>query len=285
TNDAPALNAAQVGLSMGDGTTVAKEASAITILDNSFTSIGRAVMWGRSLYRNIQRFLFFQLIINVVACLVVFSGALFGTTSPLTVTQMLWVNLIMDTFAALALASLPPSPDVMKNPPRKHSDHILTKNMRRSILMIGAIFIIILLSLQRYFANYDLTSLSDFNFIDWINVFSHSSTGPMAITPYEQSVFFSVFVMLQFWNLFNAKVFGSRYSAFHQMRDSMNGFVPVLFIILIGQILIVTFGGTMFQVTPLLPIDWVWAILFTSPVLWVGELVRAIERAVFSTKK
>lgn len=285
TNDAPALNAAQVGLSMGDGTTVAKEASAITILDNSFTSIGRAVMWGRSLYRNIQRFLFFQLIINVVACLVVFSGALFGTTSPLTVTQMLWVNLIMDTFAALALASLPPSPDVMKNPPRKHSDHILTKNMRRSILMIGAIFIIILLSLQRYFANYDLTSLSDFNFIDWINVFSHSSTGPMAITPYEQSVFFSVFVMLQFWNLFNAKVFGSRYSAFHQMRDSMNGFVPVLFIILIGQILIVTFGGTMFQVTPLLPMDWVWVMLFTSPVLWVGELVRAIERAVFSTKK
>ncbi|MGL4292156.1 MAG: cation-translocating P-type ATPase, partial [Bacteroidales bacterium] len=284
TNDAPALNAAQVGLSMGDGTTVAKEASAITILDNSFTSIGRAVMWGRSLYRNIQRFLFFQLIINVVACLVVFSGALFGTTSPLTVTQMLWVNLIMDTFAALALASLPPSNDVMKNTPRKPSDHILTKQMRRSILSIGAIFIVILLTLQRYFSNYDITSLTQFDISDWVS-FWRTPQGVAGITPYEQSVFFSVFVMLQFWNLFNAKVFGSYHSAFHQFRQSLGGFGFVLLLILIGQILIVTFGGTMFQVTPLRVSDWLLILLFTSPVLWVGELVRAIERGLFTTKK
>ena len=284
TNDAPALNAAQVGLSMGDGTTVAKEASAITILDNSFTSIGRAVMWGRSLYRNIQRFLFFQLIINVVACLVVFSGALFGTTSPLTVTQMLWVNLIMDTFAALALASLPPSKDVMKETPRKPTDHILTKQMRRSILLVGAVFIILLLSLQRYFTNYDLTSMSDFSFTDWWNVFRHNTGVREQVTIYEQSVFFTIFVMLQFWNLFNAKVFGSTHSAFHKIRDSLSGFVLVLVFILAGQILIVSFGGTMFQVTPLRAMDWVWIFLFTSPVLWVGEIIRAVERGFFTTK-
>lgn len=285
TNDAPALNAAQVGLSMGDGTTVAKEASAITILDNSFTSIGRAVMWGRSLYRNIQRFLFFQLIINVVACIVVFSGALFGTTSPLTVTQMLWVNLIMDTFAALALASLPPSKDVMKDAPRKSTDHILTKQMRRSILVVGALFIILLMTLQRYFAYYPIQSMSEFSFFNWIDIF-HTDTGySRQITPYEQSLFFTIFVMLQFWNLFNAKVYGSHHSAFHQMRESMNGFVPVVFLILIGQILIVTFGGTMFQVTPLKPMDWIWVILFTSPVLWIGEIIRAIKRGALSTKK
>ncbi|MEG1587427.1 MAG: cation-translocating P-type ATPase, partial [Bacteroidales bacterium] len=285
TNDAPALNAAQVGLSMGDGTTVAKEASAITILDNSFTSIGRAVMWGRSLYRNIQRFLFFQLIINVVACLVVFSGALIGTSSPLTVTQMLWVNLIMDTFAALALASLPPSMDVMKDAPRKSTDHILTKAMRKSILVMALFFIVILLSLQRYFMRYDLVSLNDFSFIEWWSSIFRNSGVSGEITIYEQSLFFTIFVMLQFWNLFNAKVFGSTHSAFYQMRESMSGFGLVLLLILIGQILIVSFGGTMFQVTPLRWTDWVWAILFTSPVLWLGEIYRAFERGFLSTKK
>lgn len=285
TNDAPALNAAQVGLSMGDGTTVAKEASAITILDNSFTSIGRAVMWGRSLYRNIQRFLFFQLIINVVACIVVFSGALFGTTSPLTVTQMLWVNLIMDTFAALALASLPPSKDVMKEFPRKSTDLILKRQMLQSILSIGALFIVLLMALERYFAVYPITSVSQFSFVDWIDVFRTNTNAVHEITPYEQSVFFTVFVMLQFWNLFNAKVYGSYHSAFYQIRESMNGFVLVVFLILIGQILIVTFGGTMFQVAPLKSMDWIYIILFTSPVLWIGEVVRAIKRKSLSTKK
>ncbi len=256
TNDAPALKAAQVGLSMGDGTSVAKEASDITIIDNSFGSITRAVMWGRSLYRNIQRFLLFQLTINVAACFIVMLGSLIGSSSPLTITQMLWVNLIMDTFAAGALASLPPSWDVMKERPRKsgeNGDFIITKPMSRTIFIVAALFVAV-----------QMLVLYHFN-IDGV------------LTPYEQSWFFTFFVMLQFWNMFNAKAFMTGRSAFSGIKDC-GSFVFVAFVILIGQYLIVTFGGEMFNVTPLSLHSWLVIIVITSPVLWIGELARIIVR-------
>lgn len=256
TNDAPALKAAQVGLSMGDGTSVAKEASDITILDNSFASITRAVMWGRSLYRNIQKFLLFQLTINVVACLIVLIGSLLGTESPLTITQMLWVNLIMDTFAAAALASLPPNERVMKDKPRKSGkkgDFIITRPMMYNIFVVGGLFVAVLIGLLLYF-----------------NVEN-------GLTPYRLSYFFTFFVMLQFWNMFNAKAFMEGGSAFARIKESRT-FMFVALIILIGQYLIVTFGGEMFNVVPL---EWKdWGIIFgsTSLVLWIGELIRLFQR-------
>ncbi|MCL3852620.1 calcium-translocating P-type ATPase, PMCA-type [Parabacteroides sp. GYB001] len=256
TNDAPALKAAQVGLSMGDGTSVAKEASDITILDNSFGSITRAVMWGRSLYRNIQKFLLFQLTINVAACLIVLLGSLFGTESPLTITQMLWVNLIMDTFAAGALASLPPNERVMKDKPRrsgKDGDFIITRPMAYNIFGVGLAFVIILMGVLYYF---------------------HAQTG---LTPHDLSWFFSFFVMLQFWNMFNAKAFMEGRSAFSNLKESKS-FLFVALLILIGQYLIVTFGGEMFNVVPLSLKDWGIIIGSSSLVLWVGEIARGISR-------
>jgi Ca2+-transporting ATPase len=251
TNDAPALKAAHVGLSMGDGTSVAKEASDITILDNSFSSIGRAVMWGRSLYLNIQRFILFQMTVNVVACLIVLVGAFMGTTSPLTVTQMLWVNLIMDTFAAMALASLPPSERVMNDPPRRRDAFIISTAMKRAILGVGGVFFLALWGLLYYMERDGLT-------------------------PYELSQFFTVFVFLQFWNLFNARAFLTGRSAFHFRHCSEFGAIVAL--IFIGQVLIVTFGGELFGVVPLRLADWVKIILGTSVVLWVGEVIRWVER-------
>lgn len=256
TNDAPALKAAQVGLSMGDGTSVAKEASDITILDNSFGSITRAVMWGRSLYRNIQKFLLFQLTINVAACLIVLLGSLFGTESPLTITQMLWVNLIMDTFAAGALASLPPNERVMKDSPRrsgKDGDFIITRPMAYNIFGVGLAFVIILMGVLYYF---------------------HAQTG---LTPHDLSWFFSFFVMLQFWNMFNAKAFMEGRSAFANLKESKS-FLFVALLILIGQYLIVTLGGEMFNVVPLSLKDWGIIIGSSSLVLWVGEIARGISR-------
>lgn len=253
TNDAPALKAAQVGLSMGDGTSVAKEASDITIIDNSFMSITRAVMWGRSLYQNIQKFILFQLTINVVACIIVLVGSFLGTESPLTVTQMLWVNLIMDTFAAGALASLPPNERVMKSKPRKSGpkgDFIISKRMSYRIFSVGIIFVIFLLGVLVYF-NQTEGELSD----------------------YELSQFFSIFVLLQFWNMFNAKAFGTNKSAFAELKDS-KGFLLVALLILVGQYLIVTFGGQMFSVVPLSWEDWGWIVGGTSVVLWIGEIIR-----------
>ncbi len=268
TNDAPALKAAHVGLSMGDGTSVAKEASDITIVDNSFTSIGRAVMWGRSLYRNIQRFILFQLTVNVAACLIVLCGAFMGTESPLTVTQMLWVNLIMDTFAAVALASLPPSSNVMKEKPRSRSAFIINRPMWRSIIITGLVFFGVLLGLLYYFGHTDLTSLTQFGRL------------PLApghdMNPRELSLFFSIFVFLQFWNMFNARAFQSGRSAFH--FKGCSGFLLVAVIIAVGQYLIVTFGGPFFGVVALPLIDWVIIIVATSPVLWIGELVRFLGR-------
>lgn len=256
TNDAPALKTAQVGLSMGDGTSVAKEASDITIIDNSFASITRAVMWGRSLYRNIQRFLLFQLTINVAACLIVMIGSLIGTDSPLTITQMLWVNLIMDTFAAGALASLSPSWTVMKERPRKsgeNGDFIITKSMARSIFIVGAIFVAVQVAL-----------------LMWL---SHDGD----LTAYGQSEFFTFFVMLQFWNMFNAKAYLSGSSAFKGLWENKS-FLFVCLVILLGQFLIVTFGGEMFNVVPLSFESWAVIIASTSIVLWIGELLRLLGK-------
>jgi Ca2+-transporting ATPase len=275
TNDAPALNAAQVGLSMGDGTSVAKEASDITILDNSFSSISRAVMWGRSLYQNIQRFILFQMTINVAACLIVLIGAFLGTESPLTVTQMLWVNLIMDTFAALALASLPPDERVMKNKPRKTSDHIITRRMAKSILGVGIAFVVLLFGLVQYFKHADITSLTQFGLFDFVrNFFNFSGGGEL--TPYELSLFFTIFVMLQFWNMFNAKAFMTGKSAFKSL-NKCSGFLLIAVAILAGQWVIVTLGGEMFNVMALKLSDWGIIIAATSIVLWAGEVLRIVK--------
>ena len=254
TNDAPALNHAQVGLSMGTGTSVAKEASDITLLDDSFHSIATAVMWGRSLYKNIQRFIVFQLTINVVALASVLLGAFFGTELPLTVTQMLWVNLIMDTFAAMALASIPPSADVMNEKPRKTDDFIITKAMRKNILGVGFCFLAILMTL--------------------IVIIKQM---PADLVGQALTQFFTIFVMLQFWNLFNASVFGTNHSVFKDSRHAL-GMLSVAIIILVGQILIVEFGGKVFRTEPMNFMTWVYIIAGTSFVLWIGEIYRWIKR-------
>ena len=254
TNDAPALNHAQVGLSMGTGTSVAKEASDITLLDDSFHSIATAVMWGRSLYKNIQRFIVFQLTINVVALLSVLLGAFLGTELPLTVTQMLWVNLIMDTFAAMALASIAPSMDVMNEKPRKRTDFIISPAMRNNIFGVGAGFLIILMGLLAFFKNM-----------------------PGGMDVHHLTVFFTIFVMLQFWNLFNASVFGTNHSIFKDAGHAM-GMLGVALIILVGQFIIVTFGGKVFRTEPLPALEWAYIIAGTSVVLWIGEIWRGVKR-------
>ena len=282
TNDAPALNTAQIGLSMGDGTSVAKEASDITILDNSFKSIARAVTWGRSLYLNIQRFILFQMTINVAACLIVLIGALLGTESPLTVTQMLWVNLIMDTFAAMALASLPPENDVMKEKPRSRNDYIISKPMARRIFGVGFFFVIVLFGFIQYFKHCDITSLSQFSLGGYCSNFFNFSHVNEGLSPYELSLFFTIFVFMQFWNIFNAKAFHSKGSAFHGFfsKSMPKGFICTLLIILVGQILIVTFGGEMFNVVPLQIGDWLRIVLWSSAILWVGEIERLVKVAI-----
>ena len=256
TNDAPALNHAQVGLSMGTGTSVAKEASDITLLDDSFNSIGTAVMWGRSLYKNIQRFIVFQLTINFVALLIVLLGSTIGTELPLTVTQMLWVNLIMDTFAALALASIPPSETVMQEKPRRSTDFIISKAMRNNILGVGTIFLAVLLGMIYYF--------------------DHSAQG---MDVHNLTIFFTFFVMLQFWNLFNARVFGTTDSAFKGLSKSY-GMELIVLAILVGQFLIVQFGGAVFRTEPLDWQTWLLIIGVSSTVLWVGELIRLVQRSI-----
>ena len=255
TNDAPALHYAHVGLSLGSGTSVAKEASDMTLLDDSFKSIANAVMWGRSLYRNIQRFLFFQLVVNVAALLLVLGGSVLGTEMPLTVTQILWINLIMDTFAALALASLPPSHEVMKEKPRKASNFIITSPMARGILFCGIVFFAVMFAFLVYCER----------------------RGLGGVDVHELTMFFTTFVMIQFWNLFNAKTLGSNHSAFrHFLADK--GMILVLVIILFGQWVIVTFGGEMFRTVPLSLAEWGVIIAATSVVLWIGELWRAFKR-------
>lgn len=254
TNDAPALNHAHVGLSLGSGTSVAKQASDITLLDDSFHSIAGAVMWGRSLYKNIQRFLFFQLVVNLTALLLVLGGAIIGTEMPLTVTQILWVNLIMDTFAALALASLPPSREVMAEKPRKQTDFIISKPMAKGILLCSMLFFACSLAL----------------------LFWCENSGTAGIDIHELTIFFTVFVMLQLWNLFNAKSFGSNHSAFHRIYAD-RGMLLVLLLILVGQWLIVSFGGKMFRTVPLTWQEWGMIIAVTSLVLWIGEMYRLLR--------
>ena len=257
TNDAPALHYAHVGLSLGSGTSVAKEASDMTLLDDSFKSIANAVMWGRSLYRNLQRFLFFQLVVNVAALLLVLGGSVIGTEMPLTVTQILWVNLIMDTFAALALASLPPSHEVMKDKPRKASDFIINKSIGFGILFCGIVFFLVMFALLVYCER----------------------RGKGGVDVHELTMFFTTFVMIQFWNLFNAKALMSHRTAFrHFLKDK--GMILVLVLVLVGQWIIVTFGGEMFRTTPLSLHEWLLIIGSTSIVLWVGELWRAFKRMI-----
>ena len=257
TNDAPALHYAHVGLSLGSGTSVAKEASDMTLLDDSFKSIANAVMWGRSLYRNLQRFLFFQLVVNVAALLLVLGGSVIGTEMPLTVTQILWVNLIMDTFAALALASLPPSHEVMSDKPRKASDFIINKSVGFGILFCGIVFFLVMFALLVYCER----------------------RGKGGVDVHELTMFFTTFVMIQFWNLFNAKALMSHHTAFrHFLKD--RGMMLVLVLVLVGQWIIVTFGGEMFRTTPLSLHEWLLIIGSTSVVLWAGELWRAFKRMI-----
>ena len=280
TNDAPALNKAQIGLSMGDGTSVAKEASDITILDNSFKSIAQAVTWGRSLYINIQRFILFQMTINVAACLIVLLGAMLGTASPLTVTQMLWINLIMDTFAALALASLPPDHSVLKDKPRARDAFIITKEMKHRIFGVGLVFVAILFGFIQYFKHCHVETLADFSLIDYfVNYFNFSHVAGN-FTPKELSLLFTIFVFMQFWNIFNAKAFHTNESAFKGLldKDLRRGFGFTLLIIFVGQVLIVNFGGEMFNVVPLPLGDWVRIVASTSIILWVGEISRWVRR-------
>ena len=252
TNDAPALNRAHVGLSLGSGTSVAKQASDITLIDDSFHSIAQAVMWGRSLYKNIQRFIFFQLIVNVTALLLVLFGSFVGTELPLTITQILWINLIMDTFAAMALASLPPSREVMQEKPRSKDAFIINKDMMRGIGVIGGLFFLGMFAMLWYFERVK------------------------GVDPQELTIFFCIFVMLQWWNLFNARTLGSHHSAFRRLW-ACQGFLLVLALVLVGQWLIVTYGGQMFRTEPLSLKLWLYIIIGTSPVLWIGEAWRKLR--------
>ncbi|MCF0190862.1 MAG: calcium-translocating P-type ATPase, PMCA-type [Marinilabiliaceae bacterium] len=272
TNDAPALKSAHVGLSMGDGTSVAKEASDITIIDNSFQSIGKAVMWGRSLYLNIQRFILFQMTVNVAACLTVLAGAFMGTQSPLTVTQMLWVNLIMDTFAAMALASLPPDSNVMNKKPRDRKSFIISREMAFNIIIVGGFFFILMSGLWYTMHHFEIANAQDLFTLSW----KPCDKSSRILSPSECSLFFSLFVMLQFWNMFNARAFMTHKSAF-RFKDC-NGFIFIASIILIGQILIVNNGGDFFQVEAINFMDWIWIIIGTSPILLIGELVRGLKK-------
>ncbi len=293
TNDAPALSQAQVGLSMGDGTARAKEASDITIIDNSFVSINKAIMWGRSLYLNIRRFILFQMTINVCACLIVLFGACSGLDSPLTVTQMLWVNLIMDTFAAMALSSLPADKSVLESKPRSRTDHIINRPMARTMLTYGLVFSVALILFWQLLWQKDFTSmqqfvcsLSDINVKELFSL-SHSKAH---LSTYELGLFFSTFVLMQFWNLFNAKYFCTGRSLIADINDHLHrhghpfrtfysrGFIGVVVAILIGQVFIVNFADRMFNVSPLHASDWLWIILLTSPVLILPDILRTIRR-------
>lgn len=292
TNDAPALSKAQVGLSMGDGTSRAKEASDITIIDNSFSSINKAIMWGRSLYLNIRRFIIFQMTINVCACLIVLLGSFIGLDSPLTVTQMLWVNLIMDTFAAMALSSLPADKTVLYDKPRNPNSHIIDKQMIYRILGVGLFFFVVLAGLWQLLWHTNIESVHDLFSSDAIRLFfsDFANMGKVKahLSGYELGIFFSIFVMLQFWNLFNAKYFRTDRSLIQdiaglftnskKVKESYSaGFLWIVLVILAGQILIVTYAGKMFNVAQLSLSDWGWILLITSPVLVIADIVRFVR--------
>ena len=294
TNDAPALSKAQVGLSMGDGTSRAKEASDITIIDNSFASINKAIMWGRSLYLNIRRFIIFQMTINLCACLIVLLGAFIGMDSPLTVTQMLWVNLIMDTFAAMALSSLPADPNVLRDRPRKSNSHIINRAMLGQIVGTGLIFFIFLAGLWQLLWHTNMSCVSELLTTESLTIFFRDMFDPTHLTPhlspYEMGLFFSIFVMLQFWNMFNAKYFHTGRSLVMDIVSLVRGdvesvrrsysfnFIFIALVIIIGQVLIVSFAGELFSVAPLSVADWGWIMLITSPVVIVPEIIRIVKR-------
>lgn len=295
TNDAPALSKAQVGLSMGDGTSRAKEASDITIIDNSFSSINKAIMWGRSLYLNIRRFIIFQMTINLCACLIVLLGSFIGMDSPLTVTQMLWVNLIMDTFAAMALSSLPADRKVLNDKPRNPESHIINRQMMARILGVGSLFFVLLAGLWQLLWHTDISCVKDILTLDSLKIFvsgfadlKHTKAH---LSSYEMGIFFSIFVMLQFWNLFNAKYYRTDRSLLVDLTDLFrcprkvkesfsSGFIWISLVIVLGQILIVTFAGRMFNVSPLQPQDWLWIMLITSPILVVADIFRTAANHV-----
>ena len=292
TNDAPALSKAQVGLSMGDGTSRAKEASDITIIDNSFSSINKAIMWGRSLYLNIQRFIIFQMTINLCACLIVLLGSFIGLDSPLTVTQMLWVNLIMDTFAAMALSSLPADKKVLSDKPRKPKSHIVNMQMLFRILGVGLLFFVLLAGLWQLLWHENPQSVRELISPDSLRLlvdgFTDMSHIKDHLSGYELGIFFSFFVMLQFWNLFNAKYYKTDRSLMidlvdlvrdrNKVKESFSpGFVWIALVILLGQILIVTFAGRMFNVSSLEPVDWLWLLAITAPVLIVAVIFRTLR--------
>ena len=295
TNDAPALSKAQVGLSMGDGTSRAKEASDITIIDNSFTSINKAIMWGRSLYLNIQRFIIFQMTINLCACLIVLLGSFVGLDSPLTVTQMLWVNLIMDTFAAMALSSLPADKKVLMDKPRHPNSHIVNRRMLGKIIGVGIVFFGFLAGLWQLMWHKDVDSMSALLNMDSLRVFftqfSDLSHSKAHLGGKELGIFFSIFVMLQFWNLFNAKYYKTDRSLIldiidlfknpNKVKESYSaGFIWISLVIIIGQIIIVTFAGKMFSVEALEVKDWIWIVLITSPVLIISDIFRTIRNLI-----
>lgn len=291
TNDAPALSKAQVGLSMGDGTSRAKEASDITIIDNSFSSINMAIMWGRSLYRNIRRFIIFQMTINLCACLIVLLGAFLGLESPLTVTQMLWVNLIMDTFAAMALSSLPPDRGVLNESPRNPDSHIIDKPMLKRIVGTGLLFFVLLSGMWQMLGHIDATSVAELFDVQNLRLLFNSISEPAKahMTGHDMGVFFTTFVLLQFWNIFNAKYFRTNRSLIVDivdlfrnrkvvMESNSSGFWLIVAVILVGQVLIVNFAGSFFNVTSLPIEDWLWLLLLTSPVLIVPDVIRTIRR-------
>ena len=297
TNDAPALSKAQVGLSMGDGTSRAKEASDITIIDNSFSSINKAVLWGRSLYVNIRRFIIFQMTINVCACLIVLLGSFIGLDSPLTVTQMLWVNLIMDTFAAMALSSLPADKKVLNDKPRNPNSHIINKQMLYRILGVGVLFFVLLASLWQLLWHKNISSVSDLLSWDSLSLMVSGLTDmtkiKLHLNSYELGVFFSIFVMLQFWNLFNAKYFSTNRSLLQDIKDLFvnpklvkesfsASFIGIVLVILLGQIFIVSLAGPLFNVSALSFKDWILIILVTSPVLFIADIFRFIRRKYFN---
>ena len=294
TNDALALSKAQVGISMGSGTARAKEASDITIIDNSFASINNAILWGRSLYLNIKRFIVFQMTINVSACLIVLVGAFLGLDSPLTVTQMLWVNLIMDTFAAMALSSLPADPRVMYDPPRNPKSHILDRKMVGQILGLGLVMVVFLLGLWQLFWHSDEINSAKELFTSenlskfFTGLFNFSHPGKDHLTAKELGIFFSTFVLLQFWNLFNVKYFRTNRGVIIDLIDLFRnrkkvkatysqGFIWIALLILVGQILIVQFAGPLFNVEPLTASDWLWLLLPTSVVLIIPEIFRCFR--------
>ena len=293
TNDALALKKAQVGLSMGDGTARAKEVSDITILDNSFTSINKAILWGRSLYLNIQRFIMFQMIINICACLVVLVGAATGIDSPLNVTQMLWVNLIMDTFAAMALSSLPPDPKVMTDRPRKPGSHIIDREMMKIIFLAGTTFFLLFAGFWQLLWHSNIQAVTDLFSLTEIKEFFvgffDMSRNKTHMSPKESGIFFSMFVMAQFWNIFNARYYRTERSLLSDMAGVItgrrrfsdcfsSGFLFIVAVIVLGQVLIVNLAGNFFEVAPLSLSDWGWILLLTSPVLFLPDIWRTVTR-------